>query len=82
MNKEEGGNLEQINKDGKAILNFGDLSFSQRNRGIKIEWNEAWIKCRRVIHRLRLNEIKSGKWVIERFIYLKHKSRSLKLATK
>jgi len=44
-NKKEGRNLEEINE--KKILNFGDLSKNQSERGINVSWDKAWIKCER-----------------------------------
>lgn len=54
MNNKEGRNLEEINK--KKILNFGDLSRSQSAIGIKVDWNQARIKCR------RCNSLITAKW--------------------
>ena len=57
----EGRNLEQINK--KKILNFGKLSKEQSDYGVKVNWDEARIKCRRC-NLLITAKWKDGAWSI------------------
>jgi len=56
--RQEGRNFEQINI--KKILNFGDSSYRQSEgvgfRKIKVEWNEARLKCE------RCNNATMAKW--------------------
>lgn len=68
----EGRNLEEINK--KKILNFGDLSRSQSALGIKVSWNEAWIKCRRC-NNLITAKWKDGTWDISDWKVYLYKSQ-------
>ena len=62
-NPKVGRNLEEINE--KNILNFGDLSISQSNRGVNVSWDEAWIKCERCNKRAKA-KWKDSFWNLEK----------------
>ena len=59
--KQRGRNFEEINKN--KILNFGKLSKEQSDLGIKVNWDEARIKCRRC-NKLVTVKWKDGAWNI------------------
>lgn len=62
-NPKVGRNLEEINE--KNILNFGNLSREQSGLGIKVNWNESIVKCRRCNNlRKAIWESKSQSWNI------------------